>query len=100
MQLASQIHNLNLFYQQFWTFACWIVSFCSVFCHAPRSSQVQTDEDLPEGFVRLVRLAALTPTSLRVTWQPVDPELANGFILGYNVTYSRVRYCVSAMASI
>ena len=76
------------------------MSFCSVSCHAPRSSQVQTDEDLPEGFVRLVQLAALTPTSLRVTWQPVDPELANGIILGYNVTYSRVRYGTSPMSSI
>ncbi|XP_043208575.1 Down syndrome cell adhesion molecule-like protein Dscam2, partial [Amphibalanus amphitrite] len=53
--------------------------------------EIQTDEDLPEGAVRLVQLTALTPTCLRVTWAPVDPQLANGYILGYNVTYSRVR---------
>ncbi|XP_037086557.1 Down syndrome cell adhesion molecule-like protein Dscam2 [Pollicipes pollicipes] len=52
--------------------------------------EVQTDEDLPEGFVRSVELTALTPTSLRVSWEPIDPDLVNGNILGYNVSFSRV----------
>lgn len=48
---------------------------------------VRTSEAAPEGPPLDLQLEGLTPNSIRVTWRPPQPELRNGLLLTYSVSY-------------
>ena len=77
MELAVSITNL----QPFTIYTVSIDACNSIGC-ATSSGQVQTAESLPQ-FIAPPQLAALTPTSVQVTWQ--EPARPNGVILFYEL---------------
>ncbi|XP_056457059.1 cell adhesion molecule DSCAM-like isoform X2 [Gadus chalcogrammus] len=48
---------------------------------------VSTKESVPDGPPLDVKVEALTPRSLRVTWKPPRMELRNGVLRGYVISY-------------
>ncbi|XP_071498430.1 receptor-type tyrosine-protein phosphatase delta-like, partial [Diadema antillarum] len=54
------------------------------------SLSIRTAEDAPEGPPRKVRVHAVNSTTIRVMWNPPNPELQNGVIRGYRVEYQTV----------
>ncbi|XP_075889037.1 cell adhesion molecule DSCAML1-like [Nelusetta ayraudi] len=48
---------------------------------------VTTSEAAPEGPPLDLQLEGLTPNSIRVTWRPPQPELRNGLLLTYSISY-------------
>ncbi|KAM3612613.1 uncharacterized protein V6R79_011263 [Siganus canaliculatus] len=48
---------------------------------------VTTKEAAPDGPPLDMELTALTPNSIKVSWKPPRPELRNGVLLSYSVSY-------------
>ncbi|KAJ1530843.1 hypothetical protein ONE63_005688 [Megalurothrips usitatus] len=56
---------------------------------AGNASQVslRTADEAPGGAPRAVRAAAQGPDELRITWEPPEPALRHGELVGYSVVY-------------
>ncbi|XP_072021945.1 receptor-type tyrosine-protein phosphatase F-like isoform X2 [Amphiura filiformis] len=50
--------------------------------------KIRTDEDVPDGPPKKVRVEALNSTTLRIRWQPPAEHRQHGDIRGYQVHYS------------